>query len=141
MYDLETQLLKEFKEFMATKSTFSDKLKILPNTPQSFVKFPTIIFRERNNSDYSRGKSLNYVEYIDNLIYQVDIYTKDIIVDNKKYVARDVIIELKNLVSEFFRNIGFERNNSLKNDYIDKTIYRQTMTFTGQMNSWNKKIL
>ena len=141
MYDLETQLLKEFKEFMATKSTFSDILKILPNTPQSFVKFPTIIFRERNNSDYSRGKSLNYVEYIDNLIYQVDIYTKDIIVDNKKYVARDVIIELKNLVSEFFRNIGFERNNSLKNDYIDKTIYRQTMTFTGQMNSWNKKIL
>lgn len=141
MYDLETQLLKEFKEFMATKSTFSDKLKILPNTPQSFVKFPTIIFRERNNSDYSRGKSLNYVEYIDNLIYQVDIYTKDIIVDNKKYVARDVIIELKKLVSEFFRNIGFERNNSLKNDYIDKTIYRQTMTFTGQMNSWNKKIL
>lgn len=141
MYDLETQLLKEFKEFIATKSTFGEKTKILPTTPQSFVTFPTIIFRERNNSDYTRGKALNYVEYIDNLIYQVDIYTKDVVVDGKKYVARDVVTEIKTLVAEFFRNIGFERNNSLKNDYIDKTILRQTMTFTGQMNSWNKKIL
>ncbi len=141
MFNVETQLIKEFAEFIANKSTFGEKTKILPNTPQSFVTFPTIIFRERNNSDYSRGKSLNYIEYIDNLIYQVDIYTKDVIVDGKKYVARDVITELKMLVAEFFRNIGFERNNSLKNDYIDKTIYRQTMTFTGQINSWNKKIL
>ena len=81
--DIETDLLREYKEFMLSKTKFADIIRILPSTPQSFSISPTIVFSEVNNVDYIMGKSLDRVETVDNLSYQIDIYTKDIKLDDK----------------------------------------------------------
>ena len=45
----------------------------------------------------------DYQEYIDNLLYQVDIYAKDLVLDGQIVPARMIIIELRSLTSKFFR--------------------------------------
>ena len=146
--DIETQLLREYKDFIYAKSIFSSEVKILPSTPQSFSVYPTIIFSEVNNVDYTLGKTLERSETVDNLSYQVDIYTKDIKIERTiegqkvvdTYAARTVVNELKDLTFKFFNNAGFERINALRGEYIDVTVQRYTMLFNAKLNSWNMKI-
>ena len=138
--DIETQLLREYKEYVVNHTRFNELVKILPSTPQSFSVFPTIVFSEVNNVDYTLGKTLDRTESVDNLSYQVDIYTKDIKIEDKTYSARTVINELKDITFKFFNEIGFLRINALRGEYIDVTVQRYTILFNGKLNNWNKKI-
>ena len=98
--DIETQIIKEYKDFMYNNSVFGDFLrdnnKILPEPPQSFSDYPTIVIKEANNTDYFLGKSTDRTEYYDSLIYQVEIFAKNKSIDGTKYPARSIINELKN---------------------------------------------
>lgn len=146
--DIETKLLKEYKDFIRTKSTFGNVAKILPSTPQSFSIYPTIVFSEISNIDYVAGKSLDRSETVDNISYQVDIYTKDVklkstvegqeVIDT--YAARTVINELKDLTFKFFNDIGFIRLNATRGEYIDVTVQRYTILFSAKLNNWNMRI-
>lgn len=138
--DIETQLLKEYKDFINENSTFKDKVKILPSTPQSFSIYPTIVFSETSNVDNIMGKTLDRIESVDNLLYQVDIYTKDVKIGNQTYAGRTVINELKDLTFKFFNDIGFIRENATRGEYIDVTVYRYTIVCSGKLNNWNMKI-
>lgn len=138
--DIETQLLKEYKDFINENSTFKDKVKILPSTPQSFSIYPTIVFSETSNVDNLMGKTLDRIESVDNLLYQVDIYTKDVKIGNQTYAGRTVINELKDLTFKFFNDIGFIRENATRGEYIDVTVYRYTIVCSGKLNNWNMKI-
>lgn len=137
---IETDLLKEFKKYMSEKSTFKDVLKIVPTTPRNFTVFPLIVFRERSNTDNLNGKSLNNMEYVDEVLYQVDIYSKDVVVNDKKYISRDVINELRILTADFFRQVGFIRTVDTPNDTLSIELKRRTMTFEGKISSWNMDI-
>lgn len=147
--DIESEIVKEYKEYMIDNSIFGtileEKKTILPDTPQSFSKFPTIIIKEANNTIFGRGKTIDRTEYIDNVVYQVDIYTKDVTieVDNtfKTYSARTVINELKDLTFKFFNQIGFNRINATRGEYIDINVNRYIMVFDAKINNWNTKIL
>lgn len=138
--DIETQLLKEYKQFINNKSTYASVVKILPTTPKSFSTFPTIIFKEADNIDFYQGKSTNYLEYVDTLIYQVEIYSKSIAFNGEEVPSRTIVKELEFLTHDFFRQCGFERDSSQKGEYIDMSVDRHIMTFTGRINSWNKQI-
>lgn len=153
MIDIETQIVKEYKEYMINNSKFGSLLDtnktILPDTPQSFSKFPTIIIRERNNTNNFVGKTIDRTEYVDNVLYQVDVYTKDVKVKEevndelvtKVYSARSVINELKDLTFNFFNQIGFNRITATRGEYVDLNVNRYIMTFEGKINNWNMKIL
>lgn len=153
MIDIETQIVKEYKEYMINNSKFGSLLDtnktILPDTPQSFSKFPTIIIRERNNTNNFVGKTIDRTEYVDNVLYQVDVYSKDIKIKEevdgelvlKLYSARSVINELKDLTFNFFNQIGFNRVTATRGEYVDLNVNRYIMTFEGKINNWNMKIL
>lgn len=138
---IEQDLIKEYNEFIKANSVFKDKLIVLPDTPRSFSTFPTIIFKESNNIDNIQIKTTNSLEYGDDLTYQVEIYTKDVLVDNTMYNSRIVINELKDLTYKFFRNVGFTRTSSTRGEYIDITVKRQVMIFSATLQSWNKYII
>ena len=125
--DIETQLLREYKEFMQNKSIFVIQDTILPSTPQSFSFYPRIVFSEVNNVDYILGKTLDRTETVDNLTYQIDIYAKDVKKNGKTYAARTVINELKDLTFEFINDIGFIREGATRGEYIDVTVQRYTI--------------
>lgn len=138
--NIENDLLAEYINYIKSKSIYSSIIKILPNTPQSFSSFPTIIFKEANNYDNTNGKSTNNLEYTDYLIYQVEIYSKSITFNGKNIPSRTIVKELEFLTHDFFRQCNFERNSSEKGEYIDLTIDRHIMTFVGTINNWNLKI-
>lgn len=138
--NIEVDLLKEYNAFMKKNSVFAEKLQILPDTPQSFSKFPTIIFKEQDNTDNLSLLTLNRLEFGDNLIYQVDIYTKNITINGTEYNSRVIINELKNLTAKFFKYCGFQREGSTRGEYTDINVKRQAMLFSGSLSSWNKNI-
>ena len=138
--NIEVDLLKEYNAFMKKNSVFAEKLQILPDTPQSFSKFPTIIFKEQDNTDNLSLLTLNRLEFGDNLTYQVDIYTKNITINGTEYNSRVIINELKNLTAKFFKYCGFQREGSTRGEYTDINVKRQIMLFSGSLSSWNKKI-
>lgn len=138
--NIEVDLLKEYNTFMKKNSVFAEKLQILPDTPQSFSKFPTIIFKEQDNTDNLSLLTLNRLEFGDNLTYQVDIYTKNITINGTEYNSRVIINELKDLTAKFFKYCGFQREGSTRGEYTDINVKRQTMLFSVSLSSWNKNI-
>lgn len=139
--DIENELIKLYYNFIKTRSIYGDIFRLFPDTPQSFLDFPTIVFKESNSSDYILGKTLNRQEYMDRLTYIVEIYSKDIVVNNQKKLSIEVIKELKNLTHEFFNQIGFRRISSSKGEYLDLSIDRHICIFDGKINNWNGKII
>ena len=148
---IENDLFLEYKEYMLSKSKFSDVMLIVPHTPQSLVKFPTIIMEEINNSDNRVGKTTDRIESVSRLSYRVSIYTKDVTLSepqtepsteviHTKYQENQVMDELKKLTYHFFNQVGFNRNSSRRTDNIDKSILRQEMIFTGNLASWNNSL-
>ena len=139
--DLENELLKLYYDFIKTNSAFADNLLVVPKTPQSFSKFPTIVFTESSNIDYFNGKSLNRQEYMDRVTYTVEFYSKDTIINNTKYASRTIIKELSQLTNKFFNRIGFNRISSNRGEYIDLTIDRYISIYEGKVNNWNGQII
>jgi len=139
--DIENDLLKLFNQYIKANSIFADVLLIVPKTPQSFSKFPTIVFLESSNTDYANSKSLNRQEYMDRLTYTVEIYSKDITINNIRYFSNAVIKELNNLIYKFFNNLGFNRVVSNRGEYMDITVDRHISVFEGKINNWNGKII
>ena len=138
--DTETRIIKEYNNYITSKSIFGDTIKVLPSAPQSFATFPTIVVKEVSNTQSVPNTSTNYYEHADNITYQVDIYSKAIEKGNKKYQARNVVSELVLLTCDFFMNCGFVRISGNRNDYVDITINRYTMLFRATRNNWNGKI-
>lgn len=138
--DLETRLIKDYYNYMMEKSIFSDTLKILPETPQSFASFPTIIISEINNVQNINSTSTNRREFADNLGYRVSVYSKITTVGNVKYQARNVRKELVMLTCSFFMDYGFIRNTGTKGEYPDISVDRYEMIFSGTRNNWDGKI-
>lgn len=139
--EIEENLLIMYYNFIKDNSLFGEKTLIVPKTPQSFSSFPTIVFKESNNSDYSRGKTTNRQEFINRLTYIVDIYTKDTIVNDTKYNSLEVLKELKLLTYEFFNKLGFNRLSSSRAEFMDITVDRNVSIFEGKVNNWNGKII
>lgn len=139
--NIEVDLLKEYHSFMLKNSMFAEKMEIFPDTPQSFLKYPTIIFKEMDNSDNVSMLTTNRFEYGNQLTYQVDIYTKNVTIGSTEYNSRVVINEIKELTAKFFRYYGFIRNGSTRGEYNDINVKRQTMLFSASQSSWNKSII
>lgn len=137
--DIENILLKEYKDFI--KKYIEYDIKILPKIPRSLSTFPTIIFKETGNSEYTNSTSLNKYEYVDNLLYTVEIYSKDIVINNECINSKQIINQLKQLTFDFFRNRGFVRLSCDIGEYNDFTVDRIIITEQGKLNNWNRKII
>lgn len=138
---IESQLIIDFNNFLKATSVFKNNLIVLPDTPQSFSTFPTIIIRETGNIDSSSLLTTDYSEFGDYVTYQVDIYTKNVTIGSTKYSSKTVINELRDLIHRFFRQNGFTRTEDTNGEYIEIEVKRRTLMFTGTVKSWNKSII
>lgn len=82
--NIEKDIVNLFASFLKERSIFKDVMVITKKAPLNFVQFPTIVIKETNNSDFIRGMSVNLTEAVARLTYQVDIYTKDIVLEVKE---------------------------------------------------------
>lgn len=138
--DKETQVIKMYKEYIGAKSIFGDACLILPSTPQSFSKFPTIVIKEKETPEIVKTTSFDRSEYADSNVYQIDIYAKDITIGNTKYASRSVINELKRLSFDFIRKYGYTRSVSTQGETLDTSVKRYIIVFNGITRSWNTSL-
>lgn len=136
---IETDLFLEYKQYMLERTKFKDML-IVPMTPKSIAKFPTIVMAEINNSDNSIGKTTDRIENVSRLSYRVSVFVKPVTIDGVKYQELQIMDEIKELTYNFFNQIGFNRNSSRRTDNLDTSILRQEMIFTGNLASWNNSL-
>jgi len=140
--EIEVELLNSYREFIKSNSQFSSVVKILPRIPQSFVSFPTIVFKETLKTDFRQGKTVDKIEQIHRLTYMVEIYSKDVeLKRTKKVTSLQVISELRELTINFFNELGFSLDNSTRGETTDKTIDRSISVFSARVNNWNKQIV
>ena len=142
MEDTAVILREQLLKYIKSKSKYSFIIeKIFSKTPQSFSVFPTIILKEVNNIDNGMVNSLNNIEYVDRISYQVEIYSKDVVIRNKKISSLAIINDLKPLIHSFFRNLNFERDISQPSEYIDISIDKYIFLFSANIQSWNNYII
>ena len=136
--DIYNKVFKLYKEFITEKDMFGTS--IYKKAPQNLSKFPTIVFKEVDNFNSNFGKTINNEEFIDELMYSVDIYTKDKIIDGNQYSSEAVMRDLQYLTFEFFYKMKFNRESCKPTEYLDITVDRKTIIFSCTQNSWNGKI-
>lgn len=136
--DRENEIFILYKNYIQNKSQYNPQ--VFNDTPQKLAKFPTITFIESDNRDSVNNNSTDRTEYVDELQFKVDIYTKNL-TSNKNIIARKLITnELKNLTIDFFRKYGFRRTSCNKAEYLDIEVDRTVIVAECNINNWNGKI-
>lgn len=136
--DYYNELFDEYYNYM--KANLEFEVEIEKKSPPNVAKFPTIILKEVQNNNMQRGTSTNYQESADRVGYQIDIYTKDMVVDGVQYPSLKVQDTIKYLTFNFFIHRGFERTNMDNWENMNIVYDRLTLIFNGILQSWNKQI-
>ena len=136
--NIETPIFKYFKKYMQDKSQFSPN--VFNATPKNLAVFPTITFRETNNTNNLRGTTLDRTETVNNITDTIEIYTKDMVIDGVNYSKKEITNELKYLIFDFFQTWGFTRTQCTQADYLNFEVDRFVIVETCSLNSWNRKM-
>lgn len=136
--NIETPIFKYFKKYMQDKSQFSPN--VFNATPKNLAVFPTITFRETNNTNNLRGTTLDRTETVNNITDTIEIYTKDMVIDGVNYSKKEITNELKYLIFDFFQTWGFTRTQCTQADYLNLEVDRFIIVETCSLNSWNRKM-
>ena len=135
--EIYNELFSLYKTYIMENCIYNPNIR--KKTPQSFSRFPTIIFKESVNINDSI--TTNKQEFIDQISYTIDIYTKDMTIDGKKYASEDIMRDLQYLTFEFMKNMKMDRVSCEDAEYLDYTIDRKFMIFNCLLKNWDKKII
>ena len=136
--NVETTIFKKYKQYMIDKSSF--KPNVFNKAPQSLSKFPTIVFKESNNTEDINYTTLDRSESVNAITDVINIYTKDMTLNGKRYASKEIMNELKYLTFDFFNAWGFTRTQAKDADYLNYEVDRYVIIETASVNNWNKKI-
>ena len=136
--NIETPIFKYLKKYLQDKSQFSPN--VFNSTPKNLAVFPTITFKETNNTNNLSGTTLDRTETINNITDTIEIYTKDMVINGVSYSKKEITNELKYLIFDFFQTWGFTRTQCTQADYLNYEVDRYIIVETCSLNSWNKKI-
>lgn len=137
-FDIENFMFIHFKDYLTEKSKFFPKIYSRP--PKNLADFPTVLFRETDNSDDTRYRSLNRMEQAYQITDTIEIYTQDMIIDGVRYSSKTIMSELKYLVFDFFEYYGATRLSCNIAEYSDYQVDRLVIVERFIQNSWNRGI-
>ena len=88
-------------------------------------KFPIVELKPPKN-DYLK-ETLSYTERQDRISFQIDIFAKDKQYRNKQYYADEMVLNLANMIDEYFSTNGYRIvfNNHMEN--LDVNVKRRTI--------------
>lgn len=137
--DIEFYIYDLLKKYLEENSRFTPKIFL--KAPKQLTTFPTIIFKETNRTENTKYKTLDYSQTVHNVTNTIEVYTQDMIIDGVKYASKIVMSEIKYLLFEFFKNIGFTINSCNLVDYYNYEVDRLIMTVSTSQASWNGKVM
>ena len=140
--DIESYIFLKLRDYLANNSKFitNPTKQVFTKAPKQLADFPTIVFKETNNIDDNRYKSLNRTELVNQITDTIEIYTKDIVLDGVRYASKTIMSELKYLIFDFFEYIGADRLDCTPAEYNDYQVDRLVIIERYYQNNWNEKI-
>ena len=125
-------LYEEYKKFMNNKSQYNPK--VVKYNTKSSTYFPVISF-VLSNSTNSDDVTIDKIEQYDNYYFTNEIYTKDIIKNNKTIASQIVNDELTKLTIEFFEYYNMKRTLCQYTPNLDEDVLRRTLRHQCQIGN------
>ena len=136
--NIEPTIFKYFKKYLQDKSRFSPN--VFNDIPKNLAVFPTVTFMENDNTNNNNATTLDRTEYVNNIVYTIEIYTKDMVINGVSCPKKEITNELKYLIFDFFQSWGFSRTQCSKAEYLNYEVDRHIIIETCSLNNWNRKI-
>lgn len=141
-FDIENFMYVKLREYLSKNSKFitNPTKQIFSKAPRQLADFPTVVFKESNNADEVRYRSLDRSQQVNQITDTIEIYTQDITLDGTRYASKTVMSELKYLVFDFFEYYGATRLSCGSAEYSDHQVDRLVIVERYLQNNWNRKI-
>ena len=125
-------IFKAYKTFMQDKLDYD--VTILKHYNGSKVDFPLVTLELTNNIDADSNSLLN-IDYFEWYYFTINIYTKDMVVNEEQVASNVINNQICNLTMEFFRKINMKKvlNKFIPN--IDNNILRRNLQYEGQFGN------
>lgn len=135
MLDIENQIFDYAKDYIISHSLYEPTvIKTFPNT---FPVFPIVSIEEITQDFYD--ETLNKNERKTKVSYEINIFSQDKTIENKKISKHEINKELTKLISEIF-DVHFGMKVSIRTaPNIDASIKRTLITCTGVVD--NEKLI
>lgn len=132
MEDKYDVIFKAYKTFMQDKLDYD--VTILKHYNSSKVDFPLVTLELTNNIDADSNSLLN-IDYFEWYYFTINIYTKDMVVNEEQVASNVINNQICNLTMEFFRKINMKKvlNKFIPN--IDNNILRKNLQYEGQFGN------
>jgi len=137
-FDIENYMYANLRNYLIEHSKFSPN--VYPKPPKQLVKFPTVLFRETDNNDDVRYRTLNRVQQAYQITNTIEIYTQDMTINGVRYASKTIMNELKYLVFDFFEYYGATRLSCTPAEYSDYQVDRLVIGERYIQNNWNRGI-
>ena len=134
--NFENLIFQDYKNFLTTNSIFSPN--VVPSSNKTLSKFPTVLFKEQNNASDTTTTDNSQKTY--DITDVIEIYTQKQVVGTTTYASKYVMDELKYLTFEFFEYYGARRISCEPTEYYNKEVDRLVITYSYNVNNWNRKI-
>lgn len=133
MITIEKTVLKEVKEYLEDNVDYD--LVIVNKALREPKKFPYILLEEYENN--YRSRTVDGVESCSNLVYTVEIYSKDTANNTKE----NINCELEELVDKVLsKHFGMTRQSRQKLPNLDTDILRTALRYNCVMNDTRRRI-
>lgn len=104
-------------------------IEITKLSKQETDRFPLVVLTEEDNVLSER--TLNHEETFSDLYYEVNIYTRDKVIDKEKHYAIDIARTISTEVDKVLNGqFHFERTLCRPTPNLDNSIYRITMRYS-----------
>lgn len=126
-------LFDRYKAFILEKSIYAPR--VVKNSSRESAYFPLITFPLKNYYN-NAPKTQKNIDRIKRFNFTIDIYARDITINNKKIPAQLVIDELTQLTHIFFDEmLNMNLDSDIPTPNLDTEILRQTIQYSCGMSN------
>lgn len=123
-YDL---IFSKFKQFIKDNSKYSARVVKYNTNTSSYFPLITCVLNDNKDTD---DCTIDMIERYEAFYFTIDIYTKDMTVDNKKISAQIICDELTKLTICFFgEKLRMKKTLNKPTPNLDTSILRKTIQY------------
>lgn len=120
-------------QYLSKNSEYAPLVK----TKASGDTFPYVVFEKSNDVEHASDISRNTV--ISVLEFEINIYTKEKTINNKKVADRTIATEIEECIKKYMGGVlGYKRTYDKPTPNIDLSVYRITMRYQVKSNERRK---
>ena len=126
MIDKYEEVFSRYKKFIEENSQYNARVvKYNTNTSAYFPLITCVLTDNRDTDNCTNDK----IEYYESFYFTINIFTKDMTIENNKISSQIIDNELTKLTIYFFGDLNMKRTLNKPTPNLDKSIFRRTIQY------------